>query len=275
MSQPNTQCRIRGLIGVVHLPPMPGDPLFESSYGFEGVIQRAFDDAKALVEGGVDGLIIENFGSVPFPKGSRGSRLPAHQVSALSLVCRECTRSFEVPVGVNCLRNDAMSAVGIAAATGAAFVRVNVHTGAYVTDQGLIEGEAAETLRYRRSLGAEVSILADVLVKHGSPVVPLGVEQAVEEALQRGLADAVIITGATTGAAVARDRLAEARRAARDAPVFIGSGFEPGLVEELAPLADGAIVGTWLKGQGDVRQPVDPERVRRLVSACRGRFLHS
>ena len=252
---------------------MPGDPLFQGTNGFDGVLKRAFEDAQALAEGGVDGLIIENFGSTPFAKGTAGARLPAHQVAALTLLTGECVGTFDVPVGVNCLRNDAHSAVGIAAATGAAFVRVNVHTGAYVTDQGLIEGEAAETLRYRRTLAADVSILADVLVKHGSPVVPVGVETAVAEALHRGLADGVIITGPATGAAVAMDHLAAASNAAGDARLFIGSGFEPDLVDELAPLAHGAIVGTWVKRHGDVREPVDTDRVKQLVVACAGRFL--
>ena len=173
---------IEGFIGVVHLPPMPGDPLADTSTTFEDVRDFALRDTEALVQGGVDGVIIENFGSSPFAKGDAASRLPPHQVCTLALVARACGERVDVSVGVNCLRNDAHSAMGIAAASGAHFIRVNVHTSACLTDQGVIEGEAHETLRYRRALQAErVQILADVLVKHGAPLVPTDPATAAKE----------------------------------------------------------------------------------------------
>lgn len=231
------------------------------------------EDAVALIEGGVDALIIENFGSAPFRKGTRGDRLPPHQVAFLALLLRLLKRSYEVPSGVNCLRNDAISALGIAAAAGADFIRVNVHVGAYVTDQGIVEGEAEQSLRYRRELGAEdVAILADVLVKHAHPMAPLSPAQAVKDTLNRGLADAVIVTGAATGSAVDVNLLEEVRGAALSHPVLIGSGLDPYTAETLAPLAEGAIVGTWLKRRGEVREKVDEVRVRELVSASRRLF---
>jgi len=264
----------RGLIGVVHLPPLPGDPLHAGDEGFAGVERRALEDAAALARGGADAIIVENFGSAPFPKGTEGQRIPPHHVATLALVARECGRHTGLPVGVNCLRNDAVSAVGIAAAASLAFVRVNVHTGAYVTDQGIIEGEAATTLRYRRALGAEgrVAVLADILVKHATPLAPLDPAQATRDALERGLADAVIVTGEATGAPVSRPLLEAVRAAAGDRPVLVGSGLSPANAADLAPLADGAIVGTWLKRGGDVRAPVDEARVRDLAAALRGRF---
>jgi membrane complex biogenesis BtpA family protein len=266
-----------GIIGVVHLPPLPGDPRWRgapgaASAGFDEAEAWALRDAEALEEGGVAGLIVENFGSAPFYKGTPGDRVPPHQVAALARITRAIVARSALPVGVNCLRNDAPAAIGIAAAAGAAFVRVNVHAGAYVTDQGLIEGEAAHTLRYRAALGARVGILADVLVKHAAPLAPLGVADAVGDVLHRGLADAVVVTGAATGARVDVERLAEVARAAGSAPVLIGSGLTPALVDALAPLATGAIVGSWLKEGGRVERPVDRARVRALVAACAGRF---
>jgi len=260
----------RGLIGVVHLAPMPGDPLCEPGAGFEKVLQRARADAEALVEGGVDALIVENFGSVPFAKGSRGERLAPHQVAAIALAASELKVRFEVPVGVNCLRNDARSALGIAAAAGLDFVRINVHTGATLTDQGLIEGEAADSLRYRRELGAErVAILADVLVKHATPLAPISAGAATRDTFERGLADAVIVTGDATGAPIDRALLEEVRAAAGTRAVLLGSGLTPARAADLMPLAEGAIVGTWVKQGGEVRAPVDSARVRRLVAALR------
>jgi hypothetical protein len=261
----------RGLIGVVHLAPMPGDPAHREG-GFEGVRQRAEEDVAALRAGGVDAVIVENFGSAPFVRGTRGDPLPPHQVALLALVASDARRAG-LPCGVNCLRNDARAAIGIAAASGLDFVRVNVHTGAYVTDQGLIEGDAAETLRYRRALGADhVAICADVLVKHASPVSPLSMEQAVDDCFGRGLADAVIVTGDATGAAIDEDLLERARKAAAGRPLLAGSGMTPDRATAIAPYVEGAIVGTWIKEQGDVRAKVDPERTRSLVEATRGRF---
>jgi membrane complex biogenesis BtpA family protein len=263
---------LRGLIGVVHLGAMPGDPGYKTG-GFEVTEQAALADAEALAQGGVDGIIVENFGSAPFPKGTEGHRLPPHQVAFLALVVRECRRRFGLPVGVNCLRNDAQAALGIAAATGAAFVRVNVHTGAYVTDQGVIEGEADRSLRYRQALGVPVALAADILVKHAAPLAPLAPADAVHDCFDRGLADAVVVSGVATGAPVDAALLRQVRDAAGARPVLLGSGLTPERVDTLAPLATGAIVGTWLKHQGQLRAPVDPARVRTLAAAVRGRFF--
>ncbi len=256
----------KGLIGVVHLAALPGDPLYRDG-GFAGVLQRAMTDAEALVKGGATGMIIENFGSVPFAKGTAGERLPAHAVAAMAQIADRCLGQFSVPVGLNCLRNDASSALGIAAAVGAHFVRVNVHTGAMVTDQGVIEGEASQTLRYRAALGAtSVSILADVLVKHATPLAPLSVADAAVDTVKRGLADGLIVTGSATGAQTDLQELETVKDAVPETPVLIGSGLTPDNAAALLAIADGAIVGTWLKQDGDVRKPVDPSRVERLAA---------
>jgi len=263
---------LRGLIGVVHLKAMPGDPGYRGG-GFEAVERAALADAEALAAGGVDGIIVENFGSAPFVKGTEGHRLPPHQVAFLSIVVRECVRLYGRPIGVNCLRNDAMAALGIAAAAGASFVRVNVHTGAYVTDQGLIEGEADRSLRYRAALGGGVELAADILVKHATPLAPLGATDATHDCLDRGLADAVVVSGVATGAPVDAALLRQVRAAAGRRSVLLGSGLTPERVDELAPLATGAFVGTWLKVGGELSAPVDEVRVKQLVEAVRGRFF--
>ena len=261
-----------GLFGVIHVPPMPADPKHDGRTPFSKVIDAALRDAESLATGGVDGLIVENFGSAPFFKGSGGQPIPAHQAAVLTLIVARCVSDYGLPVGVNCLRNDAMTALGIAAAAGAKFVRVNVHIGAYLTDQGIIEGEAADTLRYRSQLGAATEVWADVLVKHAEPLVATDPEQAVEDTVHRGLADAIIVTGKATGSGVELDRLMSCRAAAPNTPIFIGSGFRPEVVEQFAPLVEGAIVGTWLKHEGRVERAVDASRVRELVELCQGRF---
>ena len=261
---------IRGLIGVVHLLPLPGDPGARRAgvSSFAEVYARARADAEALAAGGVSALVVENYGSAPFVKGSAGDHIPPHQTAALSLVCDDCS-SLGLPVGVNCLRNDARTALGIAAACDLSFIRVNVHTGAYVTDQGLIEGEAAHTLRYREALGVhEIEVWADVLVKHATPLAPLDAATATRDCIDRGLADAVIVTGAATGAPVDLGLLEQVRGAAADKPVVIGSGLSPANAKQLLPAADAAIVGTYFKRDGDVRAPVEQARVREMVDLC-------
>jgi membrane complex biogenesis BtpA family protein len=269
---------MRGLIGVIHLLPLPGDPAYREG-GFAAVYARAQADAEVLVRGGIDGLIVENFGSAPFVKGTGHDRIPAQQAAALAHVGHAC-KQLGVPVGVNCLRNDGLTALGIAAAVGLDFVRINVHTGAYVTDQGLIEGEAHATLRYRAQLGADhdendenrVEIWADVLVKHAAPLAPIDPETATRDCVERGMADAVVVTGEATGRPVNLELLERVRSACEGRPVVIGSGLNPDNAAELLPLAEAAIVGTWIKRDGRVRNPVDFDRVRALVEACKACF---
>ena len=261
-----------GLIGVIHLLPMPGDPRHAGG-GFHAVRGAAMRDAETWTRGGADALLIENFGSAPFSKGTAGQRLPPHQVAALALLAGECMRSFERPTGVNCLRNDAIAAIGIAAAAELSFVRVNVHVGTYATDQGIIEGEAADSLRYRQALGAaDVAIYADILVKHARPLADLSPGAMAHDAIDRGLADGLIVTGDATGSPVARELLLAVGAACTKRPLLIGSGLTPDNAADLAPLADGAIVGTWAKEAGELAAPVDLERVRRLAATVRPLF---
>lgn len=247
------------LIGVVHLLATPGAPRYGGS--MDAVLELAQSDARALLENGCDGVIVENFGDAPFfPE-----RVPPETVAALALAVRAITRlAGERPVGVNVLRNDARSALGIAAACGASFVRINVHAGAAITDQGLVEGRAHETLRERARLDPRVGILADVLVKHATTLSTASVGESVRELVERALADGVIVSGAATGRAPALERVREAREAAGNTPILLGSGVDAHNAREFLAHASGAIVGTSLKRDGLVSNPVDPERVKRL-----------
>jgi membrane complex biogenesis BtpA family protein len=223
----------------------------------DAVLDLALRDARAIADGGADGFVVENFGDRPFTRG----RVEAETIAAMTRVITEIAREVRIPFGVNVLRNDALSALGIAAATGAAFVRVNILTGAMVTDQGIIEGDAYAVLRRRAALAPDVLIFADYLVKHATP---LG-EVSAKDLRQRGLADALIVTGAETGAAADPARLA-ALRALVDAPILVGSGLTAENASRYAA-ADGAIVGTSVKTEG----AVDANRVAAVVRAFRGR----
>jgi membrane complex biogenesis BtpA family protein len=249
----------RAVFGMVHLRALPGSPLFAS---FSSVVEAALIDARALAAGGVDGIVFENFGDRPF----FATRVPASTVACMTRAIAEVVREVRLPFGVNVLRNDALSALAIAAATGAAFVRINVHTGAMLTDQGIIEGEAAQTLRLRAALAPEVAIFADHLVKHAVPLAPVDAVQAAKDLRLRGLADALLISGAETGAAPDAARLALLRAAVPDTPILLGSGLTPRNADAFGD-ADGAIVGTSVKEGGDVERPVDAARVAAVVTA--------
>lgn len=252
------------LIGVIHLPALPGSP--RASLGLDECLESARRDVAALLAGGADGVIVENFHDAPF----FAEVVPPITVAAMTAICRELRGAIAVEMGINVLRNDAAAALAIAVASDANFIRVNVHTGAMLTDQGIISGRAAETLRLRRQLGAErVRILADVRVKHAVPIGPQRIEDAVADAVERGLADGVIVTGTATGAAAMPE---DVRRAATatSAPVYVGSGISAGNAGQYVPPAAGVIVGSWLKVDGIVSNPVDAARVRALKERLAG-----
>ena len=253
------------LIGMVHLPPLPGAPGFEGDRS--AIRERLEQDAAALETGGIDGVMLENYGDTPFYP----DRVPRHVVADITALAATLRERVSIPFGVNVLRNDVRSALSIAAATSGAFVRVNVHTGARLTDQGIVEGMAHETLRLRDRLDADVAILADLDVKHSAPLAERSLEETFGDLIERGGADAVIVSGTGTGEAVdvtVLDRVVECRDAhAFDVPVLVGSGVTPETAPDLLSIADGAIVGTALKRGGQATNPVDETAIERLVDA--------
>lgn len=249
------------VLGVVHLLPLPTSPRWQGN--LQAVIDRAEQEATALVSGGVSGLIVENFFDAPFPK----DQVDPAVVSAMTLIVHRLQRLVTVPIGINVLRNDARSALAIASCVGAQFIRVNVLTGVMATDQGLIEGCAHDLLRYRRELGSPVKILADVLVKHARPLGSPNLTTAVQETIERGLADGIILSGWATGSPPSLEDLELAQAAAKGTPVFIGSGATWENIGKLIQAANGVIVASSLKRKGDINQSIDPTRVGHFMEA--------
>jgi len=257
------------VIGMVHLPPLPGAPEApdDGAAAMEAAVDRAVGDATALDRGGVDGLVVENFGDAPFFPDD----VPKHTVAAITRAATAVAAATDLPIGINVLRNDAAAAVSVAAAVGAAFVRVNVHTGARVADQGIVEGRAHDTIRLRERLGVDVDVFADTDVKHSAPLAPTGYSaESFADTTERGLADAVIASGSGTGEPIDDDALrevvAERDRHGLDTPVLVGSGVRPATVADRLSVADGVIVGTALKRDAETTAPVDPDRVADLVA---------
>jgi hypothetical protein len=251
------------LVGVIHLPPLPESPRYAGD--LRAIVASAARDARALAEAGFDAIVVENFGDAPFVP-DRVSPVTVATMTACALAVREAAPG--VALGINVLRNDAEAALAIAVASHAQMIRVNVHTGARVTDQGLVEGRAHLTLRARRALGAEaIALWCDVDVKHSAPLAARPIGEEAHDLASRGLADAVLVTGSGTGRGVARADL-EAVLAEVHVPVLVASGVT---VETLRDVRDahGVIVGSCLRASGKAGDPVDVEIAKRFAAAFR------
>src|SRR6185369_5218769 len=173
---------------------------------------------------------------------------------------RAIRAAVKLPIGFNVLRNDARAALALCAACGGSFIRVNVHTGAMLTDQGLIEGDAYHTLRYRERVASGAEIFADVHVKHAVPLGDWAIEDSAHDTVERGLADALIVSGVGTGQAADIADVERVRRACPKTKLLLGSGVTVENAHNYLRLADGVIVGTSLKHDGKLANPVDPKR---------------
>lgn len=230
------------------------------------VLVRAKADLAALVAAGFDGVMVENFGDAPFYP----ERVPAETVAAMSAVLSTLRPLCKVPLGVNVLRNDGESAIAIAAATGADLVRINIITGAFVTDQGVIATRAHEVMRLRARLAPNVRVLADVLVKHAEPLARIrDIGQLVHDTVARGGADALVVSGEGTGRSVDLDRLRTVRASSGKTPIYIGSGFSTKNAASLLSFAHGAIVGSSIKVGKNPASAIDAKKAKALVSALR------
>lgn len=228
--------RSKPLIGMVHLPPLPGSP--RGTQTLDEVLAVALDEARILEEAGLDGLIVENVGDTPFFRES----VPAVTVAAMGVIVREVRQATSLAVGVNLLRNACTDALSIASVTGADFIRCNVVIGAYVTDQGIIQGCAAELARLRPTLDRDVAILGDVHVKHAAPLFDVPIEDAAADLAERGGVDAVIVSGSRSPAPPSMERVA-AVTGAVDLPVLIGSGIGLDNAADYYAACDGLLIG--------------------------------
>lgn len=250
------------------MPALPGAPQSAGASSLKQAIKQAVAEATMLEQAGFDRVIIENFGDVPFYK----DKVSPLTVSSMTVVAHEVRARTKIKLGINVLRNDGFSALAIAAATGAQFVRVNVLSGVAATDQGLIEASAAELMRFRADLsrqGAQVEVWGDVLVKHACTLSTTDLEPALEEVALRAMADAVILTGTTTGRAADPGMLRKAHELGLKTPLVLGSGATPENIGHFAPFIDGVIVGSALRREGRAGSgyALESRRVRAFAKA--------
>ncbi len=267
-------------IAVIHLPPLPGSPRFSGS-SIDEVLSFALREARVLEECGADALILENFGDAPFEKRVSD---PA-TVASMAVIAREVVKEVSIPVGINILRNSSIEATAVAMVAGARFVRVNAFVETLATDSGLIEPAAPELARYlarHRPLSSRVEIAADILCKHAIPIatglsalsqdlegLEPYVEMIVRDAIERGGASALIVTGARTGEAPCPRLLEMVKRYASDTPVLVGSGASVENLGKFLRVCDGVIVGSYLKVGGRAGNATDPHRAEKFFSELR------
>ncbi len=258
-------------VGVIHLPPLPGSP---GAYRLKGGTAQAIEAAGSLAvresvqlaKAGASAIILENFGDVPF----FGASAPAETIAAMTLIGAAVKESVRIPLGINILRNDSIGAFKVAAVIGADFVRANVLVGVSATDQGLLNGNAAELARLRATLAPEIAIWADVQVKHAVSLShPHDDEESLQVALEdtghRGGADVAIVTGSTTGRGVDPEYLKRAIRAAKriGLPLAIGSGITPESFRALkGSEVHACIVGSALRKGGRAGHPLETKRLQ-------------
>ena len=255
---------VKPVIGVIHLAALPGAPRYEGASMAE-ICADAVRDARTLAAGGVDGIMVENAGDMPF---SRPEDIGPETVAALTAACVEVRSVVDVPIGITCVANGVIPGIAVAKAVGALWVRANQWVNAYVANEGFLNGPAPQALRYRRAIGAtDVRIFADVHVKFGAHAITQD-RSVTEQATDAEWfdADVLIATGTRTGSPTRPAEVDEVR-AGTHLPVVVGSGLDPDQVPALLEVADGAIVGQWLKEDGRWWNPVDAGRVERLMTA--------
>lgn len=245
------------LVGVIHLPPLPGSPRY-SGAGIDELAEFAVRNSKVLEEVGFDAIIVENYNDYPFKVRVR----EAETIASMAIIVREVAKSVSIPVGVNLLRNSSPEAAAIAAVTGASFIRSNAYCEAVVSPEGIIEPVAREVVEVMRRLGSRITVLADVFVKHASPLHRMSLEDVVRDCAERAMADAIVVTGARTGEPP-DPQLVRRVVEVSEVKVLVGSGMNPSNIAKYG-YAHGFIVGTYLKGKDGW---IDPVRAKNMVDA--------
>lgn len=254
----------RPIIGMIHLRPLPGAPHYDPRTGMNAIIHAAMEDAGRLIEGGIDGIQIENQWDRPFLKADQ---IGFETVAAITAVVTHLKTRFDVPMGINVHLNGVRQALAVAVATGCQWVRAFELANAYISSAGIMEAAGPQALRYRSFLKADTRVLifGDFHVKHGSHqiIADRSLEEQAED-VQTALADGLIVTGHKTGSAPTREDVEWIKQVVQ-IPVLIGSGLSLDNLEALYPLVDGAIVGSNFKIDENLRNPVDLQRVSRFM----------
>ncbi len=248
------------IIAMVHMPPLPGDPGYDGARGLTPVVDRVRADLAALQTGGVDAVMFSNEASLPYL-----TRVEPITVASMARIVGEIRHDIRVPFGVNVLW-DAMASIDLAVAVGAAFVR-EIFTGVYASDFGLWDTNCGAVIRHQHALGAQgVRLLFNIVPEAAAYLAPRAVAEIARSTVFNARPDALCVSGLTAGVEASREVLSEVKQAVPDTVVLANTGVRLANVAETLAVADGAIVGTTFKRDGQIWNPVDPERVREFMN---------
>ena len=251
------------VIAMVHIAALPGTPRYDALNGMAAIVDAARRDLLALQEAGVDAVMFGNENDRPYQL-----QVDIASSAGMAYVIGSLRDEIRVPFGVDVLW-DPVSTVGLAAATGALFAR-EIFTGVYGSDMGLWQGNAAQALRYRRQVARDdLFLLYNVTAEFASPLDHRDVAERAKSAVFSSLADAILVSGPMTGQAAPLEHLRSAKAALGETPVLANTGVRHENVADILELADGCVVGTSLKVDGDTWNPVDPARAARFMDIVR------
>jgi membrane complex biogenesis BtpA family protein len=251
------------VIGMVHLGALPGAPLFDADAGIDGLVAGAAKDLAALQQAGFDAVMFGNENDRPYEL-----KVDTASTAAMACVIGRLRSEISVPFGVNVLW-DPMSTMALAAATGAAFVR-EIMTGTYASDMGLWSPDAGKAIRYRDRLGRrDLAVLYNVSAEFAYSLDRRSLADRARSAVFSSIPDAILVSGAITGEAAAISDLEAVRKALPGTPVLANTGVKHETVAEVLRVADGCIVGSSLKVDGNTWNPVDPERAAEFMRLAR------
>ena len=249
------------IIGMAHLPPLPGAPGYDPDGGIQKLVDWVAADLEALQGGGIDAVMFGNEADRPYVLTA-----PPEGIAAMAAVVTAVRPLLTVPFGVNYLW-DPVASVALAVATGAAFVR-EIFTGVYASDMGLWQPDAAAALRLRANLGRpDLTLLFNVNAEFATSLDGRPVAERARSAVFSSTADVICVSGPMTGQPVNRSDLAEVKQAVGQTPVLANTGVTVDSVADILAIADGAVVGTHFKRGGDTWNPVDRDRVARFMEA--------
>jgi membrane complex biogenesis BtpA family protein len=251
------------VIGMIHIGALPGAPLHDVDGGMARLIDEAAADAEKLLAGGIDAVMFGNENDRPYQL-----QAPAEGVAAMTAVVQAIKPMLTIPFGVNYLWDPAAT-VAIAAATGASFAR-EIFTGLFASDMGLWQPDAATALRLRATLGRnDLKLFFNINAEFASSLDARPIELRAKSAVFSSLADAILVSGPLTGQPADHSDLGKVRDAIGDTPLFANTGVRIDNVADTLAIADGCIVGTHFKVDGDTWKPVDGDRVKAFMDKVR------
>jgi membrane complex biogenesis BtpA family protein len=247
------------IVAMVHLLPLPGSSRYDAARGMTAIIDGAAKDIEALQQGGIDAVMFGNEGDRPYRTKATNSQLAAMAAAIGTL--KEC---IKVPFGVNYLWDPAAS-VALATATGAAFVR-EIFTGVYASDMGVWAPDAAAALEERSRLGrGDLTVMYNINAEFADALDKRPIALRARSAVFSSLADIVCVSGSMTGEGATSSDLRAVKEAVGKVPVFANTGVTIDSVAEILSIADGCVIGTHFKIDGDTWNAVDPRRVSRFM----------